>query len=104
MLSERDAKKLEIDYTRLELQKEPAIGLGGTSSIYRIKRECKLTLVDSERKPHVKTVSEFDVTKVEIQDLKTHQLVFNLIPSLIGMDLLANFRLIVTSKEAYLEL
>lgn len=103
MLSERDAKKLEIDYATLELQKEPAVGLGGTSPIYRIKRECKLTFVDSERKPYLVTLSEFDVTKVEIEDQRTRQLVFNLIPSLIGMDILEDFKVVATRDMAYLE-
>ena len=103
MLSERDAKILGIDYAKLERQKEPAVGLGGTAPVYKIKHECKLTLVDFERKPHVETVSEFDVTKVEIEDTKTHELVFNLIPSLIGMDLLEKYKLVATNQQAFLD-
>jgi predicted aspartyl protease len=102
LLSERDAKILGIDYLKLELQNDPLIGLG-TSPVFRIKEECKLTFLDSERKSHIETLPNFDVMKVKIEDIEKRVLVFNLIPSLIGMEILQKFKFVVTNKEAYLE-
>ena len=103
LLSEKDAKILGIDYSKLELQEGRNIGLGGTAPVYRIKCECKLTFRISEREFHVEPLPDFDVTKVEIEDEKERRLVFNSIPSLIGMELLERFRLVATKNEAYLE-
>jgi hypothetical protein len=103
LLSEKDAKILAIDYSKLELQKEPIVGLGGTAPLYRIKSECKLTFLTSDSQPVVETLPNFDVTKVELKDEKTRNLVFNLIPSLIGMETLERFKLVATKDSAYLE-
>jgi len=103
LISEKDAKILGIDYTRLELQDQPLVGLGGTSPVYKIKAECKLTFKTSDRKGHVETLPDFDVNKVDIEDEKERKTVFNLIPSLIGMEILERFKLITTKNEAYLE-
>jgi len=103
LLSERDARILGIDYGRLELQKEPLVGLGGTLPVYKTPGECSLTFRTSEQKGHVESFPHFDVVRVEIEDEKKRRLVFNLIPSLIGMDLLPRFKFYATRDVAYLE-
>ena len=103
LLSERDARILGIDYNRLELRKEPLVGLGGTLPVYETPGECSLTFRTVERKEHAESFPHFDVVKVEIEDEKTRRIVFNLIPSLIGMDLLPRFKFYATKDVAYLE-
>ncbi len=103
-MSERDAKVLGIDYSKLEYRKdEPNIGIGGISPLYRINSECKLTFRTSEGKAHTESLPGFNVTRVEIADQKVREAVFKIIPSLLGMEFLERFRLVFNKDEAYLE-
>ena len=111
LIGEADAKRLGINYSTLTLlpKDQWATGVGGVSPVYRIKEKCTITfktdmLNDPKRAYHVESFDHFDVLKIDIQDEETRKLVIANLPSLLGMDLLANFRLIVTSKEAFLEL
>ncbi len=104
LVSERDAKVLGIDYSKLELRKdEPSIGVGGTSPLYKIRRECKLTFRTSDGQLHAESLPDFNVTKVEIADEKVRKAVFDLIPSLLGMEVLERFKLYFNKDLAYLE-
>lgn len=104
LISERDAKILEIDYSKLELRKDqPNIGVGGTSPLYKIKAECKLTFRTSDGQLHAESFPDFNVTKVEIADENIRKSVFNMIPSLLGMEVLERFKLYFNKDVAYLE-
>ena len=103
LISQKDAKILGIDYAKLDLQEQRLTGLGGTAPVYRIKAECKVTFKTSDKTGHVETLPSFDVTKVDIEDEKERTLVFNLIPSLIGMELLERFTLVAAKNGVYLE-
>jgi len=103
LISEKDAKILGIDYAKLDLQERRLTGLGGTAPVYKTKAECKLTFRTFDKTGHVETLPNFDVTRVDIEDEKERATVFNLIPSLIGMELLERFTLVATKNGAYLE-
>lgn len=89
----------ELDFSRCKVSVE-----GGTAPVYTIKGECNLTFKTTKGEGFVKSRPNFHVTKVAIDEEKTRVLVFNLIPSLIGMDILEDFKLVATKTSAYLEL
>jgi len=103
LLSERDAKALGVDYDRLELQKDPSVGLGGTLPLYRMKAECRLTFRTSDQTACVHTMPHFDAVKVDIPDPEKRKLVFDGLPSLLGMDLIPKFKFVATRQTAYFE-
>lgn len=110
-LSEVDAKRFSLDYSTLkELPEENWVtGIGGKLPLYRITDECKLTFqtagvqTQGKRDFRVETSDHFDVIKVKIADDKLREQILAGIPSILGMDVLCNFKFVATNNEAYLE-
>jgi predicted aspartyl protease len=108
-LSEVDTKRFGLDYSTLkQLPKtEWVTGIGGVLPLYQIADECKLTfgVVQSQNKilTHVKTLDHFNVVKVEISDAVVKDRIMKAIPSILGMDILREFKFVTTNTEAYLE-
>lgn len=109
-LSEIEAKRLGIDYSTLRLLPEDdwVMGIGGKLPLYRMDDECKLTFqtfpnAQGRREYHVETFAHFDVIKVEIADSKLREQILAGIPSILGMDVLRNFKFTATNDEAYLD-
>jgi len=110
-LSEVDAKRLSIDYSSLKKlpEKEWVGGIGGRLPLYRIMEECKLTFQTagakekSKREFNVETLDHFDVVKVEVPDENIRQQILANIPSILGIDIIRNFKLVATNDVAYLE-
>ncbi|MGA3406150.1 MAG: aspartyl protease family protein [Candidatus Bathyarchaeia archaeon] len=110
-LSEIDAKRFGLDYSALKQlpHDEWVTGIGGNLPLYRITDECKLTFQTAGAQTHGKrefrmmTLDHFDVVKVEIADNKVREQILSGIPSILGMDILHNFRFVATNDEAYLE-
>ncbi len=77
--------------------------------LYRITDECKLTFqtaaaqTQGKREFRIETLDHFDVVKVEIADKKVREQILSGIPSILGMDILHNFKFVATNAEAYLE-
>lgn len=109
IMSEIDAKRFHLDYSKLKLLPEEdwVTGIGGSLPLYRITDECKLTFASPTKgklESHLETLDHFDVVKVEISDTKVRDKILAGIPSILGMDLLRKFRFVATNKEAYLEI
>jgi hypothetical protein len=110
-LSEIEAKRFGFDYSALkQLPKENWVtGIGGKLPLYRITDECKLTFQtagarsQSKREFRVETLDYFDVVKVEIADKELREEILAGIPSILGMDILHNFKFVASNNEAYLE-
>jgi len=93
ILSERDARKLKIDYSRLKPTNEEIMGLGGFSKTYTLSNVIlhffsKSGMVDIERK-------ELFVYK----NVATEEEIINQIPSLLGRDILREFTLTYDEKK-----
>jgi hypothetical protein len=110
-LSEIDAKRFGLDYSTLKQlpNDEWVTGIGGKLPLFRITDECKLTFqttgaqTQGRREFHVETLDHFDIVRVEIADKKLREQILAGVPSILGMDILRNFRFVSTNDEAYLE-
>jgi hypothetical protein len=110
-LSELDAKRFGLDYSTMNLLPKDrwVTGIGGMLPLYQITDECKLTFQTAgaqsrdKREFRVETLDHFDVVKVEIPDNKVRERILSGIPSILGMDILRNFKFVATNDEAYLE-
>jgi hypothetical protein len=110
-LSEVDARRLGLDYSALKQlpYDEWVTGIGGMLPLYRITDECKLTFQtagaqsQNKREFRIVTSDHFDVLKVEIADNKVRERILSGIPSILGMNVLRDFRFVATNDAAYLE-
>ena len=111
-MSEIDAKRFGLDYSALkQLPKDKWVtGIGGKLPLYRITDECKLTFqtagaqTQGKREFRVETLDYFDVVKVELADKELREQILAGVPSILGMDILHNFRFVATNDESYLEI
>lgn len=73
--------------------------------MYWIDAECKLTfrvIINGKPEHHVETLDHFAVVEIAISDKDMRAKVLSL-PSILGMDVLRNFKFTVSDKEAYME-
>lgn len=107
LVSENDAKRLNIDYSSLKLLPEDqwAVGIGGKCPLYRIDSACSLSLGTKEGTKFtfhaVEEYDHFDVVKIP-DDHKDKALVSQL-PSLLGIDTVARYKFTVSKNSAFLE-
>jgi len=105
-LQDRDIKRLKIQYRDLERkpEKEWAKGVAGEGIETFLIRDVRMLLLSAR---HVKVIWEIDLPTMEV--LRHPQEKWEEtkgLPSLLGMDLLANFRLVIDNSvpEAYIEI
>lgn len=110
LLGEADAKRLAVDYSSLTLLPKDkwATGVGGVSPVYRIDHECTITFrtdlpIDHEHAFLVQPFPDYYVLKIDIEEEELRKRVVANLPSLLGIDLLTKFKLVVTNKKAFLE-
>lgn len=92
-ISDRDAIKLGIDYSKLEKLPEGTLGIGGSVDTYIVSQP-ELIFVTSDGKHHVEKLDRIYVLKHRRVDEKIKR-----IPSILGRDVLNKYIIIFDRKR-----
>jgi len=101
-IAERDAIRLGIDYTQLICpSNNEVLGVGGTCHFY-VKNSVSLLFKISKNSWHIENLDKIYVLKNDYEN-EEERIKAMRVPSLLGMDVLKNYKVYYTDKKVYLE-
>lgn len=90
-IADKDALRLGLDYSKLE-KSQKVIGVGGTAVEAFLLKGINIIFRDSKSSYYVEKLSEIRVLKHTTKNEQQNMIV-NLIPSLLGIDILKNYEI-----------
>ena len=93
-INEFDARQMKIDYSKLQ-RKQDSLGIGGSAESY-VADSCHLYFGEEIESVDVKPVKFLRQLNVDKADQERY-------PSLLGMDVLVNYRISFTESKVILE-
>jgi Aspartyl protease len=102
-INDKDAKRLGINYKQLDPTKDDYHGMGGTDVVFFSIPKCRLSFTDEEGKQYPEDLDTVLVSKHKSKSNRQKEIMATF-PSLVGLDVLKNYKIHFTNFTVTLEL